>query len=267
MVSSEKLHSSVFFLRISVCLCGVHCHAASAPGEMPQSRAARQLWWRHDREEFHAPPSEDATAPSEPHRHAPSPQARRARIGTLLMFTVNGMTFASLIPCHPQIKADLGASRTTWGLAVELRPLGGLTLGLSAAHLIRRHGSRTIALWPQILSTTCLLLLARAPHIAWVFVAMGDDRHERLRRTHRHRHGQCQLHPGTSGWVRPHGGDVEQKVGFHDPPRAHRPAGRHRLAALGAGLPAGRGSADPDGHPGVPASHSGAPGPTHPQRR
>ena len=119
-----------------------------------------------------APPSEDATAPSEPHRHAPSPQARRARIGTLLMFTVNGMTFASLIPRHPQIKADLGASRTTWGLAVELRPLGGLTLGLSAAHLIRRHGSRTIALWPQILSTTCLLLLARAPHIAWVFVAM-----------------------------------------------------------------------------------------------
>lgn len=62
-----------------------------------------------------APPSEDATAPSEPHRHTPSPQARRARIGTLLMFTVNGMTFASLIPCHPQIKADLGAFRTTWG--------------------------------------------------------------------------------------------------------------------------------------------------------
>ena len=27
-----------------------------------------------------APPSEDATAPSEPHRHAPSPQARRARL-------------------------------------------------------------------------------------------------------------------------------------------------------------------------------------------
>ena len=63
-----------------------------------------------------APPSEDATAPSKPHRHAPSPQARRARIGTLLLFTVNGMTFASLIPRHPQIKADLGASRTTWGL-------------------------------------------------------------------------------------------------------------------------------------------------------
>jgi len=58
------------------------------------------------------------------------------------------------------------------GLAVGLGPLGGLILGLSAAHLIRRHGSRTIALWPQILSTTCLLLLARAPHTAWVFVAM-----------------------------------------------------------------------------------------------
>lgn len=119
-----------------------------------------------------APPSEDATAPSEPHRHAPSPQARRARIGTLLMFTVNGMTFASLIPRYPQIKADLDASRTTWGLAVGLGPLGGLILGLFAARLIRQHGSRTIALWPQILSTACLLLLARAPHIAWVFVAM-----------------------------------------------------------------------------------------------
>lgn len=119
-----------------------------------------------------APPSEDATAPSEPHRHTPSPQARRARIGTLLMFTVNGMTFASLIPRYPQIKADLDASRTTWGLAVGLGPLGGLILGLFAARLIRRHGSRTIALWPQILSTACLLLLAHAPHIAWVFVAM-----------------------------------------------------------------------------------------------
>ena len=99
-----------------------------------------------------APPSEDATAPSEPHRHTPSPQARRARIGTLLMFTVNGMTFASLVPRYPQIKADLDASRTSWGLAVGLGPLGGLILGLFAARLIRRHGSRTIALWPQILS-------------------------------------------------------------------------------------------------------------------
>ena len=119
-----------------------------------------------------APPSKDAATPSEPRRHAPSPQARRARIGTLLMFTVNGMTFASLVPRYPQIKADLDASRTSWGLAVGLGPLGGLILGLFAARLIRRHGSRTIALWPQILSTTCLLLLARAPHTTWVFVAM-----------------------------------------------------------------------------------------------
>lgn len=79
-----------------------------------------------------APPSEDATAPSEPHRHTPSPQARRARIGTLLMFTVNGMTFASLIPRHPQIKTDLGASRTTWGLAAGS--------GLTVATWSRRLG-------------------------------------------------------------------------------------------------------------------------------
>ena len=146
-----------------------------------------------------------------------------------------------------------------------LGPLGGLILGLFAARLIRRHGSRTIALWPQILSTTCLLLLARAPHTAWVFVAMivmnvfdalTDIAMDNVNST-----------PGLAAgsgltvatWI--------MRLGFHDPPRAHRPAGRHRLAALGAGLPAGRGSADPDGHPGVPASHSGAPGPTHPQRR
>lgn len=102
----------------------------------------------------------------------PPAEAVRARIGTLLIFLVNGMTFASLVPRYPQIKASLDVSQTMWGLAVGLGPLGGLALGLAAARLMRRFGSRNVAIWPQLAGTLCLVIVAWAPHIAWVFVAM-----------------------------------------------------------------------------------------------
>ncbi|MCI1749078.1 MAG: MFS transporter [Acidipropionibacterium sp.] len=102
----------------------------------------------------------------------PPAEAVRARVGTLLIFLVNGMTFASLVPRYPEIKARLAASQTIWGLAVGLGPLGGLALGLAAARLMARFGSRNIAVWPQLASTGCLILVANAPHIAWIFVAM-----------------------------------------------------------------------------------------------
>lgn len=102
----------------------------------------------------------------------PPPQAVRARVGTLLLFLVNGMTFASLVPRYPEIKAGLMASQTLWGLAIGLGPLGGLALGLAAARLMARFGSRNVAIWPQLASTASMILLALAGHIAWVFVAM-----------------------------------------------------------------------------------------------
>lgn len=109
---------------------------------------------------------------SAPSRFAPPHRAVRARIGILLLFATNGLTFASLIPRYPEIKADLGASQTLWGLAVGLGPIGGLALGLATARLMSRFGSRNVAAWPQILSTAGLLVMANAPHVAWVFVAM-----------------------------------------------------------------------------------------------
>lgn len=102
----------------------------------------------------------------------PPLQAVRARVGTLLLFLVNGMTFASLVPRYPEIKASLTASQTVWGLAIGLGPLGGLALGLAAARLMARFGSRNVAIWPQLASTAALILLALAGHIGWVFVAM-----------------------------------------------------------------------------------------------
>lgn len=89
-----------------------------------------------------------------------------------MLFATNGLTFASLIPRYPQIKADLHASETVWGLAVGLGPLGGLALGLVAARLMARFGSRNVAAWPQIASTAALLVMANAPHISWIFTAM-----------------------------------------------------------------------------------------------
>lgn len=93
-------------------------------------------------------------------------------MGTLLLFATNGLTFASLIPRYPEIKADLGASQTIWGLAIGLGPIGGLALGLATARLMARLGSRNVAAWPQILSTAGLLVMANAPHVGWIFVAM-----------------------------------------------------------------------------------------------
>ncbi|SCQ73544.1 Hypothetical protein PFR_JS17-2_2302 [Propionibacterium freudenreichii] len=58
---------------------------------------------------------------------------RLARLGVLLIFFVNGATFASLVPRYPEIIERLHVSNTLWGLALGIGPIGGIALGWLAA--------------------------------------------------------------------------------------------------------------------------------------
>lgn len=97
---------------------------------------------------------------------------RLARLGVLLIFFVNGATFASLVPRYPEIIERLHVSNTLWGLALGIGPIGGIALGWLAAPLMRRYRSRNVAALAQIASSGALVILALAGTIEWVFVAM-----------------------------------------------------------------------------------------------
>ena len=97
---------------------------------------------------------------------------RLARLGVLLIFFVNGATFASLVPRYPEIIERLHVSNTLWGLALGIGPIGGIALGWLAAPLMRRYRSRNVAALAQIASSGALVILALAGSIEWVFVAM-----------------------------------------------------------------------------------------------
>lgn len=95
-----------------------------------------------------------------------------ARAGVLVIFFVNGATFASMVPRYPWIIERLHASAASWGLVLGVGPVGGVALGWAAAGLMGRLGSRTTAAVFQIVSTGALLLLAWAPSLPWAGAAM-----------------------------------------------------------------------------------------------
>ncbi|MCC2594350.1 MFS transporter [Tessaracoccus sp. OS52] len=99
---------------------------------------------------------------------APSHQARRARWGVVLLFWLNGATFASLLPRYPEIKRALELSDTFWGLSVGIGPLGGLVAGLATAALMRRFNSANVAVVSQLGAIIMINVIGNAP-AAWVF--------------------------------------------------------------------------------------------------
>ncbi len=106
-----------------------------------------------------------STATSSP---SPTPQAVRARWGVILLFWLNGVTFASLLPRYPEIKTALGLSDTFWGISVGVGPLGGLAAGLATARLMRRFSSAWVAVIAQLGAIGMINVLGNAP-AAWVF--------------------------------------------------------------------------------------------------
>lgn len=74
-----------------------------------------------------------------------TPRLRRARIGVSLLFLANGAMLANIVPRLPEIKANLELSYTGFGVAWAFGSLGGITLGLLSATMLRRFGSARLA--------------------------------------------------------------------------------------------------------------------------
>jgi MFS family permease len=87
----------------------------------------------------------------------------RARAAVTVLFLTNGAVFSSLLPWYPEVKGELGLSNAGFGVAVAMFPLGALLAGLSAAPLLRRWSSGSIAVVTTVLSAAGMLLAGIAP--------------------------------------------------------------------------------------------------------
>lgn len=96
--------------------------------------------------------------------------ARRARWGVILLFWLNGVSWASLLPRYPEIKDSLAFSDQWWGVAVAVGPVGGLLAGMLTAALIRRFASANVAVISQFVSIGLLCIVGTAP-APWVFAS------------------------------------------------------------------------------------------------
>jgi MFS family permease len=70
---------------------------------------------------------------------------RRARVAVSLLFLVNAVVYANLVPRLPEVKDALGLSNASLGTALAGMPAGALLAGLFAPVLIRRFGSARVA--------------------------------------------------------------------------------------------------------------------------
>lgn len=97
---------------------------------------------------------------------------RRARAAVAALFLTNGALFANLIPRYPQIKADLGLSNATYGLAIAAFPTGAIVAGLGAAWAIRRLGSARAAVLGTIVTALGVFGAALAPSVGLLVAAL-----------------------------------------------------------------------------------------------
>lgn len=89
--------------------------------------------------------------------------ARRARVAVAVLFVVNGLTFASVVPWLPAIKDELMLRNTGLGLGWAAGPLGGLAVGVAAGPLAARFGSGRTATRGALLGVLALPAVAVAP--------------------------------------------------------------------------------------------------------
>ncbi|WP_342373096.1 MFS transporter [Propioniciclava soli] len=101
----------------------------------------------------------------------PSAEFTRARWAVTLMFILNGVGWASLLPRYPELKQITGLGDFGWGAVIALGPLGGLITGLFTARLMRRFHSPWVWLAATLIGLACLNLSGNASH--WVMLAAG----------------------------------------------------------------------------------------------
>ncbi|KRD43861.1 fucose permease [Cellulomonas sp. Root930] len=71
--------------------------------------------------------------------------ARRARAAVSVVFLVNAVLYANLVPRLPEVKDRLDLTNAALGAAIAAMPLGALLAGLLAPLLIQRLGSAAVA--------------------------------------------------------------------------------------------------------------------------
>lgn len=90
-------------------------------------------------------------------------RARLARVAVAVLFVVNGLTFASVVPWLPAIKDELVLGNAALGLGWAAGPLGGLAVGITAGPLAARVGSGRTATRGALLGLLALPAIALAP--------------------------------------------------------------------------------------------------------
>ncbi len=118
-----------------------------------------------------------ATPDTRPTPSPIDPAVRRARVAVAILFVVNGVALANLIPWYPVIKEDLGMTNTVLGIAVAGFAFGALAFGTASGPLIARFGSaRTSTVWAVVMAAM-LPIIALAPSpwtLALAMVGMGS---------------------------------------------------------------------------------------------
>ena len=107
---------------------------------------------------------------------SPTTELRAARAAVAACFFLNAVFYANLVPRLPELKAQLGLSNSSLGVALAALPLGALLAGLSAALLIRRFGSARVAPFGLVVLGLTLWAVALAPNwpaLAAAFLVAG----------------------------------------------------------------------------------------------
>ena len=97
------------------------------------------------------------------------PYLRRARTGVSVLFLVNAVLYANLVPRLPEVKARLDLSNAALGTAIAAMPLGAMVAGLLAPAVIQRAGSARVASYGLVLLAAAVACLPVAP--GWAALA------------------------------------------------------------------------------------------------
>jgi MFS family permease len=105
-----------------------------------------------------------------------APHLRRARAGVSVLFLVNAVLYANLVPRLPEVKARLDLSNAALGSAIAAMPLGAMLAGLLAPAVIRWVGSARAASQGLVVlaaAVACLPLAPGWPAFALLMLVVG----------------------------------------------------------------------------------------------
>jgi len=100
----------------------------------------------------------------------PPARAERARWGVGLLFFVNAIAFASIVPRYVELRETFSLDNGTFGLIIAAGPVGALAAGLIAGRLLRTLGSAPTAVASSMLLGLNLVLIALASD-GWTLAA------------------------------------------------------------------------------------------------